>query len=70
MAWGTEEGAPLKEVLATLLRFGDLSMAWWLPGDPEGVGETGGLAPEAAKEISARARAAVLEEGRRSGPET
>jgi hypothetical protein len=59
------EGALLKEVLASLSRFGDLSVKRWRPSDPEGVGETGGLAPEAAKEIFARARVAVLEEGRR-----
>ena len=61
----TGEGAVLREVLATLSRFGDLSVAWWRPVDSEGVGEAGGLASQAAKEISAKARAAVLEEGRR-----
>ncbi len=61
----TEEGAALKEALATLSRFGDLSVAWWRPADSEGAGETGGLAPQAAKEILARARVAVLEGGRR-----
>ncbi len=61
----TGEGAALKEVLATLSRFGDLSVKWWRPADPEGMGETGGLAWQAAKEISARARVVVLEEGRR-----
>ncbi len=61
----TGEGALVKEVLASLSRFGDLCVKWWRPSDPEGVGETGGLAPQAAKEISARARVAALEEGRR-----
>lgn len=61
----TGEGAALKEVLASLSRFGDLSVTGWRPADPEGVGETGGLASRAAKEISARARVVVLEEGRR-----
>ena len=61
----TGEGAALKEVLVTLSRFGDLCVKWWRPADSEGVGETGGLAFEAAKEISAKAGAAVLEEGRR-----
>ena len=58
-------GALLKEVLASLSRFGDLSEKWWQPGDPEGVGETGGLASRAAQEISERARVAVWEECRR-----
>ncbi|MDP9484822.1 MAG: hypothetical protein M3Q49_03345 [Actinomycetota bacterium] len=61
----TGEGTLVKEVLASLSRFGDLWVKWWRPSDPEGVGETGGLASRAAKEISARARVAVLEEGRR-----
>ena len=60
-----EEGALLKQVLASLSRFGDLSLEWWRPADPEGVGETGGLPSQVAKEIFARARVAVLEEGRR-----
>ncbi len=61
----TGEGEVLKEILAALPRFGDLTLEWWRPGGPEGVGETGGLASEAAGEILARARVAVLEEGRR-----
>lgn len=61
----TGEGAALKEVLASLSRFGDLSVKWWRPGDTEVMRETGGLAWQAAKEISARARVVVLEEGRR-----
>lgn len=56
---------PLKEVLTSLPRFEDLSVAWWRIGDSERVGEPGGLASEAAAEISARMRVAVLEEGRR-----
>lgn len=59
------EGAALKEVLATLLRFGDLSVEWGRPDCPEQSEELVALAEEATQEISARARVAVLEEGRR-----
>ncbi len=55
------EGGSLKEDLASLPRFGDLSVEWWQPGDPKVVGEFGGLALETAAEIFAQARVAVLE---------
>ncbi len=61
----TGEGAALSEVLATLSRFGDLRVDWWRPGCPGRPEELVALAGEAAQEISAKTRAAVLEEVRR-----
>ena len=59
------EGAALKEVLAALSRLGDVPVEWWGPESPERPAGLVALAGEAAGEIPAKARVAVLEEGRR-----
>lgn len=59
------EGDALKEALVAMARFGDLSAEWWRPGCPGRPEDLVALAGEAAHEIPARVRVAVLEEGRR-----
>jgi hypothetical protein len=48
---------------ASLPRFGDLSVGWWRPSDPQGVAKPGDLASRAAKEVFGRVRGAVVEGG-------
>lgn len=59
------EGPALKEALVLLSRFGALSALLWRPDTPEEAAGFAPLAAEAAAAISASARVALLEEGRR-----